>query len=202
MTPSQLRQWSFENSQTDQWWLCLDSVTQETPCTVAEIEERLKSGNYSTVHALHSSQAGLKNAPWVEVVRTPMIKAPPVTPPLTAVTPSPPTVFPKIHEKNGLGMASFITSIVSGIFLFVVFSIAGVMESSTPGGIDEESTGAIVIGLFLFAFMGMALVALGMGIGGLVQREKKNIFAILGTVFSAVSLVVTIFLLIIGLAMR
>ncbi|MGU5664466.1 hypothetical protein, partial [Aeromonas sanarellii] len=61
--------------------------------------------------------------------------------------------------------------------------------------------GAVIVGLFLFAFLGAALVALGLGIAGLLQKERKKLFAILGTVFSAVSLVVTIFIMIIGSAM-
>lgn len=105
------------------------------------------------------------------------------------------------QKHSGLGIASFITSIVSGILIFLVIVIAGVMEASTPGGIDEESVGAVMVGLFLFAFLGAALVALGLGIGGLLQKERKKIFAILGTVFAAVSLVVTIFIMILGLAM-
>lgn len=104
-------------------------------------------------------------------------------------------------KHSGLGIASFITSIVSGLLIFLLIVVAGVMEASTPGGIDEESAGAVMVGLFLFAFLGAALVALGLGIGGLLQKERKKIFAILGTVFSAVSLVVTIFIMIIGLAM-
>ncbi len=105
------------------------------------------------------------------------------------------------QKHSGLGIASFITSIVSGILIFLVIVIAGVMEASTPGGIDEESAGAVMVGLFLFAFLGAALVALGLGIGGLLQKERKKIFAILGTVFSAVSFVGTIFIIILGLAM-
>ncbi|MFN5869170.1 MAG: hypothetical protein ACK46A_07565 [Akkermansiaceae bacterium] len=75
------------------------------------------------------------------------------------------------------------------------------MEASSPGGMDEESTSAVMVGLFLFAFLGAALIALGLGIAGLLQKERKKIFAILGIVFSAVSLLVTIFLIILGLAM-
>jgi hypothetical protein len=103
------------------------------------------------------------------------------------------------QKHSGLGIASFITSIVSGILLFLLIVIAGVMESSTPGGMDEESAGAIMVGLFLFAFLGAALVALGLGIGGLLQKGRKKIFAILGTVFSAVSLVGTIFIMMVGI---
>ena len=34
-------------------------------------------------------------------------------------------------------------------------------------------------------FITITLVSLGLGIGGLVQKERKKIFAILGTIFSA-----------------
>jgi hypothetical protein len=75
------------------------------------------------------------------------------------------------------------------------------MEASTPGGMDEDSAGAVMVGLILFAFLGAALVALGLGIGGLLQKERKKIFAILGAVFSSVCLVGTISLVILGLTM-
>jgi hypothetical protein len=107
----------------------------------------------------------------------------------------------EVQKHSGLGIASFITSIVSGILILLLIVVAGVMEASTPGGLDEESAGAFIVGLFLIAFLMAALVALGLGIGGLLQKERKNIFAILGTVFSAVSLVVTIFIMILGIAM-
>lgn len=107
-----------------------------------------------------------------------------------------------MEEKkySGLGIASFITSIVSGILIFLLFVIAGIMEASTPGGMDEESVGAVMVGLFLFVFLGATMIALGLGIAGFFQKERKQIFSILGTVFSVVSLVVTIFIMILGMA--
>jgi hypothetical protein len=105
------------------------------------------------------------------------------------------------QKHSELGIASFTTSIVSGILIFLVIVIAGVMEASSPEGMDEESVSAVMVGLFLFAFLGAALIALGLGIAGFLQKERKKIFAILGVVFSAVSLLVTILLIIIGLAM-
>ncbi len=68
MTPSQLRHWSFQNSQPDQWWLSLDGVTEEIPVTVAEIERLIKTGEYALAQALHVSQAGLMNPPWIDVI--------------------------------------------------------------------------------------------------------------------------------------
>jgi len=108
MTPSQLRQWSIQNSQPDQWWLSLDAVTEELPVTVAEIEERMKSGDYSTVQALHVSQGEMETPPWVEVTMPPMMKAPPsVFPPVAETTGQAKTsataAKPVSPEKKGIG---------------------------------------------------------------------------------------------------
>ena len=74
--------------------------------------------------------------------------------------------------------------------------------SATVTSLSQSSVGAAMVGFFLLAFLGVALVSLGLGIGGLLQKKRKKIFAILGTVFSSVSLVSTIFLMILGLAME
>lgn len=104
-------------------------------------------------------------------------------------------------KHSGVGIASFVTSIVAGVLIFLLVIIAGVLEVSTPGGMDEESIAAVLIGLFLFAFLGAELLALGLGIGGLIQQDRKKIFAILGVVFSATALLITLFILFLGLAM-
>ena len=106
------------------------------------------------------------------------------------------------QKHSGLGIASFTISILSGISIFLLIVVAGVIEASTPGGMDEDSAGAIVVGLFLFAFLGAAFLALGLGIGGVLQKGRKKIFAILGTVFSVVTLTGTMFIVILGLAME
>lgn len=92
-------------------------------------------------------------------------------------------------KHSGLGIASFVVSITAAIFIFVLIAVAGALELSTPGGIDEESVSVMMIGLLLFAFLSASVVALGLGIGGLFQNDRKNVFAILGTVFSALTLI-------------
>ena len=104
------------------------------------------------------------------------------------------------QKHSGLGIASFITSIISGILTLVLIGVAGVMQASTPGGMDEKSAGAVVVGLFMIFFLGASLVALGLGIGGLIQKDRKKIFAILGTVFAAITFLGTILLMMVGLA--
>lgn len=102
------------------------------------------------------------------------------------------------QKHSGLGIASFITSIVAGIVIFGAVVIAGVMESSTPGGMDEESAAAIIVGLALIAMLFLELAALGLGIAGLCRRDTKKVFAILGTTFSAVAIGGTALLMLIG----
>jgi hypothetical protein len=81
------------------------------------------------------------------------------------------------QKHSGLGAASFIISVVVGVVIFLLILVAGVMELTTPGGINEESVGAISVGCSIIACLFVDLVALGLGIGGLFQRERKRIFA-------------------------
>lgn len=107
------------------------------------------------------------------------------------------TFVEKTH--SGLGISSFILSISTGILIFFLIIVAGVMESTTPGGMDEESVGAVLVGLFLFAFIFLDLLALGLGIAGLVQKDRKKVFAVLGVIFSASIFFITVFILTLGL---
>ena len=103
------------------------------------------------------------------------------------------------QKHSGLGIASFITSIVSAIFIFMTLVVAGVVEIASPGGMDEASATAVIIGLFLIVFVFASLVALGLGFGGIFQKERKKIFSILGIVFSIVTLMCTTSVMLIGL---
>jgi hypothetical protein len=70
---------------------------------------------------------------------------------------------------------------------------------STPGGLGEDSIAAGIIGLLIMAMIFVSMVALGLGIAGLVQKNRKKIFALLGTIFSALSCVGTLTILVIGM---
>jgi hypothetical protein len=62
---------------------------------------------------------------------------------------------------------------------------AGIRQSATPGGIDEESPAAITIGLLLVLSLASCLVSFALEIAGLVQANRNKSFAILGTIISA-----------------
>ena len=108
-----------------------------------------------------------------------------------------------IMEREGqskLGIAALIISIFTALGLFILFLIAGVMEANTYG-VDEESAGAIIVGLFIFGFGFLDLLAIGLGIAGIFQKTRERITAIIGTIISSATLIITVSLISIGLAM-
>jgi hypothetical protein len=105
------------------------------------------------------------------------------------------------RKNSGLGIASFVISILTGLSIFAIIVVAGLLEMSTPGGMGEDSAEAMVVGLLIIAMIFVSMLALGLGIAGLVQKNRKKIFAVLGTIFSALSCVMTVAVVLIGLAM-
>lgn len=113
---------------------------------------------------------------------------------------TPPVAPPQAARHSGFGIASFIISLAAAIGLFLLVVIAGVMEASSPGGIDEESAGALFLGLMIFGAIGIDLLALLFGIIGVFQKDRKKIFSILGIIFSALSVTGIASLMMLGLA--
>ena len=105
-------------------------------------------------------------------------------------------------KHSGIGIASFVISIVMALSGFGLILIAGVIEVTTPGGMDENSAIAIVFGLSIFGCILVDFVALGLGIGGLIQKNRNKIFSILGTIFSALTNIGIIFVLVMGSMME
>jgi len=105
------------------------------------------------------------------------------------------------QKHASLGIASFVLSILSGLGVFGTVVTAGVLEASNPAGVDETSGVAVVVGLLIFLFFFLQLVAIGLGIGGLFQTGRKKLFSILGIVFSGAALFGVLGLMFIGLTM-
>lgn len=102
-------------------------------------------------------------------------------------------------KNSGLGIASFIISILAGLSIVAIIVAAGILEMSTPGGMGEDSVEAAIVGMLIIAMIFVSMLALGLGIAGLVQKNRKKIFAVLGTIFSALSCMGTIAVVVIGL---
>lgn len=88
-------------------------------------------------------------------------------------------------KHSGLGITAFILSLVTALVTAGLFGVASILESATPGGIDEESPAAITIGLLLVFSLASCLVSFALGIAGLVQANRNKSFAILATIISA-----------------
>ena len=102
---------------------------------------------------------------------------------------------------SGLGITSFIISLVAGVGLLALFGIAGVAEAQ-PNGLDEESHMAGVLGLLMLLTALAQIVALGLGIAGLVQAGRSKLFSVLGTVFASTALFGSLLLLLLGAALE
>jgi len=109
-----------------------------------------------------------------------------------------PPPVPVALKHSGLGIASFVLSVVGGILTFLVVVVAGVMSAGSPDGLDENSAQAIVIGLFIIGFAILDVIALGLGIAALQQKDRKQTFSILGMVFAGCTVLGVIGLMIVG----
>ena len=103
------------------------------------------------------------------------------------------------HSK--LGISSFILSILSGLGMFATFAIAGILESSAPGGMDEEALSTMLIGFAIIGLMFTQVLAFGLGIAGAFQKNTKKVFSILGIIFSATAGLFALLLMIVGIMM-
>ena len=86
------------------------------------------------------------------------------------------------EKHSGMGIASLVLAILVGILAFLIIAVAGVLETTMPGGLDEDAPLTALIGLAIICCPLANLVGLGLGIGGLMQRRRKKLTAILGAI--------------------
>ena len=103
---------------------------------------------------------------------------------------------------SGIGIASFIAGIVAllmtfGAIALMVVAVAGARHAPEPPQKVVVLTGLIILGAGL-----IALIGVGLGIGGCCQTDRKKVFAIVGLVINALLLLGIIGLMLVGLASR
>jgi hypothetical protein len=113
----------------------------------------------------------------------------PAIPPMSAV-----------RRHSRFGIASFVLSLAAGLSLFVIIMIAGILETSSPEGLDENAPAAIAIGLGVLAGMGAHIVGLGLGLAGLFERDRYKVFTVLGLCFNLLAVLSIGGLIAIGIA--
>jgi hypothetical protein len=103
------------------------------------------------------------------------------------------------QKHSGLGIASFILSCISGFCLFFTIFVAGIIEASNQGESNDNTSLLMLVGFSVLAFLFVALIASGLGIAGLIQKDRNKIYAVFGTIFSASAILVTLYILVVGL---
>lgn len=83
-------------------------------------------------------------------------------------------------RQSGLGVASFVLSLVSIVATIVIFSYAGYIEATTDGGVAGDSSVAMLIGFGIIGCVAMLLVGLVLGVVGLLQKERRRTLAAIG----------------------
>jgi len=102
-------------------------------------------------------------------------------------TPAPPK-----HPHSGLGIASCILGIISGaaFFTFAMLSlVVGLFDTTVSlftSGAVKHNTQAQMMPFLVMTGTGI-VVALGLGIAGWMQENRKKIFAISGCVISVIA---------------
>ena len=119
---------------------------------------------------------------------------------------NPSSQSPHAHEQrlphSGLGIASFGLSLFCGVAAFITVAIAGVIDALTPGGMQKDSAGAIIVGLGMIAVFGLVIVGGGIRVVALFQSNRNRLFAILGVAVNALIVVGMCGLMAIGMAME
>ncbi|MBI4329764.1 MAG: hypothetical protein HY673_00610 [Chloroflexi bacterium] len=106
---------------------------------------------------------------------------------------------PVPRKHSGFGTASFIISMVMGIFLAGDLLVAGILVArKTP----DDSLALIIVGLFMFVAMFGCLVGVGLGIAGVVDRTRRKVFSVLGLILNSALILVIATVLIVGLAAK
>jgi hypothetical protein len=86
-------------------------------------------------------------------------------------------------EHSKMGMASLALSVVPGALLVVLVTLILLFSATAPPEADETAFGAAVILLVLITLVS-EVVALGLGIAGMLQRQRRRLYAFLGIVCS------------------
>lgn len=124
------------------------------------------------------------------------------------------TDIPPVRKHSGLGIASFTLFVVMavafvGLLVAFIAQMADAIDFNTPEEVDPNRIAEQIEDLPLLAVIGFLmlgtiignLIGLILGIVGLVQKNRKKIFAILGTILNGLVIGVLFILFILGIAM-
>lgn len=107
------------------------------------------------------------------------------------------TLEKQLHA--GLGGASFILMLAIGVLTAGIFLLTGHVSLVLEEQGKENEVLSAVMGLMLLGLIFSQILPLGLGVGGLLQKNRRKIFAIFGVALAAVQLLLGAALLLVGL---
>ena len=103
---------------------------------------------------------------------------------------------PTLH--SGLGIASFVASLLGGFAGVAVIVASVLMISEDVGALPENDPGLILVGLGAIGCGGLILISIILGLAAMFQANCRKLFAILGLIFSGMVCLAFVGLLILG----
>jgi hypothetical protein len=102
-------------------------------------------------------------------------------------------------RHSGLGIISIVLAALSAVAVVVTLVIAGVMSAKDPTMFDNDQAPAtMALGAAVILGACLSLVGVGLGIGGLVDKNRKKVFPTIGVVFNALIILAVVGLMILG----
>jgi len=115
-----------------------------------------------------------------------------------------PPELPAKPKHSRMGIASFILGLVSVGLILIFVLVAGIIGVIRPGILeDENAPPTLILGVFgMFALM-LAILGFGMALASLlIEKNNKKTFSILGLIFSLLTAISMITMIVIGLLSR
>ena len=101
----------------------------------------------------------------------------------------------KKHSR--LGIASFVFSLF-GLIGFSLFALYIVLRPSGGTAAENSQTTFLILGIFVILAFLLMLVGIGLGIAGIIQKQRNRFFAVTGLVFNALVAMTVVLVMIYG----
>ena len=110
---------------------------------------------------------------------------------------------PAPQKHPGLGIISVILAGLSGVGLIVTMVVAVMAAANDPAIFENEQAPATVaLGACVILGAFLSLVGVGLGIGGLTDRNRRKVFAVVGLAVNAVVILIVVGLMALGAAAK
>jgi hypothetical protein len=100
---------------------------------------------------------------------------------------------------SGLGIASVAFGVLGALAMGGALGIAMYAAVANKGEVDEQSPLIMTVGFLFCAGVPLNILGIGLGIAGLVQKDRRKLFAIIGLSVNAGMLLVMGGILVLGL---